>query len=144
MIAKKTRLSQKDVNFLRLVYLGLTQAQAYVEAGFHAKTEKSASALSSQKLASLRNNENYQAIFRTYNPADELALDLAGLRRHQDPRIRLDATKGAAKLGGMELVEPFINLGFQVLITGRTPGEVPQGQEPVQIQAPKKTTSLLK
>lgn len=142
-MASNGKISRKDVIFLRLIYLGMNQADAFIEAGFHAKTMKSASALSSQKLERLRNNTDYQAIFRTYNPVDELSQDIAGLRRHPDPRIRLDATKGAAKLGGMEQPEPGLNLGFQVVITARPPEHVDAQQEPTKI-APKKPTSILK
>ena len=92
----------------------------------------------------LEDSEDYREILKMFNPPSELSQGIADLRKHPNPDINLRAITLATKCLGWYEETQGVNLGFQVLITGRTPGEVPQGQEPVQIQAAKKPTSLLK
>jgi hypothetical protein len=143
-VGKIFKITKKHVNFLRFIYLGMNQADAFIEAGFRAKTYNSASSGSSLLLEKLRNLPEGQQLFKAFNPVDEIAQDFADLRKHPDPRIRLDANKVAAGVHGLGKEEVSQVLGFQVIIAGRQLDQVGPAQEPIQIKAPKKPVSLLK
>ena len=138
------RITKKHINFLKLIAAGLSNGSAFIEAGFIAKTWHSAESRGSQILQTIERHEDYREIIKAFNPTHEMSMGLAGLRKHPDGKVSLGAHALVGKFLGWSQDIIQANLGFQVLITGRTPGEVPQGQEPVQIQAAKKPTSLLK
>ena len=143
-MSKTFKITKKHVNFLRFIYLGMNQADAFIEAGFRAKTYNSASSGSSLLLEKLRNLPEGQQLFKAFNPLDDVSQDIASLRKNPDPRIRLDANKEAARVHGLGKEEVSQNFGFQVIITGREHTAVGTTQEPIQIQAPKRPVSLLK
>ncbi|MDH4268252.1 MAG: hypothetical protein OEW45_21715 [Deltaproteobacteria bacterium] len=138
-------ITDKHVTFLRLILkYNLNHHDAYLEAGFKAKTIASAASCASQLLKKLKKHEDYQEIIKAFNPYFELAQDISDLRKCADPRIRLGACSVAGKWLGMQKEEPPANFGFQVIIGGRQPTEVGAGQDQVQVQAPKKPIALLK
>jgi len=91
----------------------------------------------------LENSEDYREILKMFNPASELSMGIADLRKHPNPDIQLRATTLATKCLGWYEETPGVNLGFQVIIGGRAPAEV-QGQEPIKVEGPKKPVSLPK
>jgi len=123
---------------------GLTQRDAYLEAGFKASTAHSAEQAGCALLKRLENHGDYQEIIRAFNQYYELGADIASLRKCPDPKIRLGACSVAGKWLKMEKEEIPVNLGFQVIIGGRQPEQVGTPQEPIQVQAPKKPVSLPK
>jgi hypothetical protein len=129
----------------------MNQADAFVEAGFRAKTMKSASSGSSLLLEKLRNLPEGQQLFKAFNPLDDVSQDIASLRKNPDPRIRLDANKEAARVHGLGKEEVSQNFGFQVIIGSRQAGALPADEpaaieqsKTIQITAPKKPTFLLR
>ncbi|MBM4331339.1 MAG: hypothetical protein FJ117_08975 [Deltaproteobacteria bacterium] len=157
-MTKAFKLTKKHVNFLRFIYLGIPQAEAFIEAGFRAKSYKSASSGSSTLLEKLRRLPEGKELFKTFNPLDDVAQDIATLRKNKDPRISLDANKEAAKIHGLVKDEIPQSFGFQVNIIGRLPDEAGPAQvgpaqepqsllvktPPPQIGAPKKPVGLSK
>jgi hypothetical protein len=123
---------------------GMTQRDAYLEAGFKASTPHSAEQAGCALLKRLEQHGDYQEIIKAFNPYYELGADVASLRKCPDPKIRLGACSVAGKWLRMEKEEVQANFGFQVLITGRDPIKVGTPQEPTQIKAPKKPTALLR
>ena len=130
---------------------GMTQRDAYLEAGFKAGTEHSAEQAGCALLKRLEEHEDYQEIVKAFNSYYELGADVASLRKCPDPRIRLGACTLAGKWLRMEREEFAANLGFQVIISGRLPDQVEPAQEPLriqspplQVQAPKKPEALAK
>ena len=143
-MARPFRITQRHVKFLKFIMAGMTQRDAYLEAGFKASTPHSAEQAGSALLKRLEQHGDYQEIIKAFNPYYELGADVASLRKCPDPKIRLGACSVAGKWLRMEKEEVPVSFGFQVLITGRQPAEVGSSQEPVQIQAPKKPVGLLK
>lgn len=141
---KPFRITKKHVNFLKFIMAGLTQRDAYLEAGFKASTAHSAEQAGCALLKRLENHGDYQEIIRAFNQYYELGADIASLRKCPDPKIRLGACSVAGKWLKMEKEEIPVNLGFQVIIGGRQPEQVGTPQEPIQVQAPKKPVSLPK
>ena len=138
------RITQRHVKFLKFIMAGLTQRDAYLEAGFKASTPHSAEQAGCALLKRLEQHGDYQEIIKAFNPYYELGADVASLRKCVDPKIRLGACSVAGKWLRMEKEEVPASFGFQVLITGREPAAVGTTQEPVQIQAPKKPIALIR
>jgi len=123
---------------------GMTQRDAYLEAGFKASTPHSAEQAGCALLKRLEQHGDYQEIIKAFNPYYELGADVASLRKCPDPKIRLGACSVAGKWLRMEKEEVPANFGFQVIIGSRQPAEVKEGDQPIQVQAPKKPVALPK
>ena len=124
-MARPFRITQRHVKFLKFIMAGMTQRDAYLEAGFKASTPHSAEQAGSALLKRLEQHGDYQEIIKAFNPYYELGADVASLRKCPDPKIRLGACSVAGKWLRMEKEEVPANFGFQVIITGRQPGTLP-------------------
>lgn len=144
MSASAKKITEKHKKFLIFIAKGLSQGEAYLEAFDKKIPLLKAHQRGYQIKKFLENSEDYREILKMFNPPSELSMGISELRKHPNPDIQLRAIMHATKCLGWFEEAQNVNLGFQVIIGGRQPGAIPQGEEPVKIEAPKKPVSLIK
>ncbi len=129
MAGKAQKIKRRWVKFLENLRDGMSQTDAYLAAGYKAKSRESAARSGSRLLIKLREIMHGTEMFDVYVPADELARVGAELLRSKDDRVRAAMFGHAAKVKRWVDPESDIPRGVTVIINQEPLPPLPEEEE---------------